>query len=370
MSSENNADVLVIGGGIAGMSAAWRLAMAGAQVVLLEAEPQVGYHSSARSAATFTAAYGNAAIRRVTQDSRSFLEQPPPGFAETPLLRPRGCMTVANAEQTDLLDAELGRSGDVVRRIDPAEALRLVPVLRPEAVASATIQPGCRDIDVDALLGGYRRGFLAAGGRIVINARAERIGRDGAAWWVQTPAGRYVAAKLVNAAGAWADEVARCAGVRPAGLVAKRRTAVLIDAPGSAAWPMVIDAAETLYFKPDAGRLMVSPADETPTEACDAQPEEIDVAIAMDRLQRMTTLQARRVSHRWAGLRTFAPDHTPIVGEAPDAPGFIWLAGQGGYGVMTSPALSALAAACVAGHNPPPDLSPGRAALGPGVVGA
>ena len=362
MTNDMNADVLVIGGGIAGISAAWRLALAGAQVVVLEAEPHVGYHSSARSAATFTAAYGNAAIRRVTEDSRGFLEQPPDGFAETPLMRPRGCMTVASAGQAGLLDAELSLSA-AVKRIDPAEAIRMVPVLRPEAVACAMIEPDCRDIDVDALLGGYRRGLLAAGGRIVTDSRAERVERYGADWRVQTPAGRYSAAKLVNAAGAWADEVALRAGVRPAGLVAKRRTAVLIDAPGSADWPMVVDAAETLYFKPDAGRLMVSPADETPSEPCDAQPEEIDIAIAMDRLQQATTLDVRRISHRWAGLRTFAPDHTPVVGEDADAPGFIWLAGQGGYGVMTSPAMSALAAACVAGQAPPPDLAPDRPGL-------
>jgi D-arginine dehydrogenase len=359
------ADVVVIGGGIAGMSAAWRLATTGARVTLLEAEDQCGSHSTARSAATFTAAYGSAAVRRVTEASRGFLDQPPPGFCDVALTRPRGCMTIAPPEDAALLQAELAQAAPgVLEPVEPSEALRMVPVLRPESVGYAIIEPGCRDIDVDALFNGYRRGLLAAGGQIVTGARVDRIGRDGLAWWVDTPAGRFSGAKLVNAAGAWSDEVARKAGVRPLGLVPMRRTAVLVDAPGSATWPMVQDAAETLYFKPDAGRLMVSPADATPTDPCDAQPEELDVAIAMDRLQRATTLDVRQVSHRWAGLRTFTPDHTPVVGEDAGAPGFIWLAGQGGYGVMTSPAMSALAAAAVSGIAPPGDLGPDRAGLG------
>ncbi len=357
-------DVLVVGGGIAGMSAAWRLAVAGARVTLLEAEAQCGSHSTARSAATFTTVYGSPAVRRVTEESRAFLERTPAGFSEVALTRPRGCMTVAAAADAGRLDAELARTAPgAIHAIDAAEALRLVPALRPEAAVHAILEPGCRDIDVDALFGGYRRGLLAAGGRIATDARVERAGRDGAGWWVDTPAGRFTADRLVNAAGAWADVVAERAGVRPLGLVPKRRTAVLVDAPGSAAWPMVQDASETLYFKPDAGRLMVSPADQTPSEPCDAQPEELDVAVVMDRLGHATTIDLRRVSHRWAGLRTFAPDHSPVVGEDADAPGFVWLAGQGGYGVMTSPALSAIAAAAVRGTPPPPDLAADRPGL-------
>ena len=361
-----NADVLVIGGGIAGMSVAWRLAVAGARVILLEAESQCGTHSTARSAATLTENYGTAAVRRLSLASRAFLASPPPGFAETPLLRPRGSLTVARAGEEGLLDAALAegrRHVPAMAPIAPAEVLRMVPVLRPEAVAAAFIEPDVGDIDVDALFNGYRRGLLAAGGTVVTNARAERIGRDGAAWWVQTPASRYGAAKLVNAAGAWADQVATLARIRPVGLVPKRRTALIVDAPDSAGWPMVNDATETLYFKPDAGRLMVSPADATPTEPCDAYPEELDIAIAMDRLETMTTLAVRHVSHRWAGLRTFAPDHSPVVGEDPAAPGFFWLAGQGGFGVMTSPALSAAGADAVMGQPVASDITVDRATL-------
>ena len=343
-------DVIVIGGGIAGMSVAWRLAVAGAKVTLLEAEAQCGMHSTARSAATLTEAYGTSAVRRLTVASRSFLAAPPPGFTEVTLLRHRGSLTVARADEVALLDAALadGRTHvPAMSRIDPAEVLRMVPVLRPEAVAAAFIEPDVSDIDVDALFSGYRRGLLAAGGRVLTSAQAQQIGQDGAAWWVDTPAGRFAAAKLVNAAGSWADRVAETAGIRPVGLIPHRRTAVIVDAPGSSEWPMVNDATETLYFKPDAGRLMVSPADATPCEPCDAQPDELDIAITIDRLQQATTLDVRRVSHRWAGLRTFSADHSPVVGEDAEAKGFIWLAGQGGFGVMTSPALSALGATAV-----------------------
>ncbi len=361
-----NGDILVLGGGIAGMSVAWRLAVARAQVVLLEAEEQCGMHSTARSAATLTEAYGTSAVRRLTVASRPFLAAPPPGFTEVPLLRHRACLTVARADEEELLDAALaeGRTHvPAMSRIDPAEVLRMVPVLRPEAVAAAYIEPDVCDIDVDALFSGYRRGLLAAGGRVVTGARSQRIGRDGAAWWVDTPAGRFSAAKLVNAAGAWADQVAELAGLQRANLVPHRRTALIIDAPGSTDWPMVNDATETLYFKPDAGRLMVSPADATPCEPGDAQPDELDIAITMDRLGQATTLDVRRVSHRWAGLRTFAPDHSPVVGEDVDAKGFIWLAGQGGFGVMTSPELSALGAAAAMGHPVPADIDAIRVRL-------
>ncbi len=361
------ADVLVIGGGIAGMSVAWRLATAGAKVTLLEAESHCGTHSTARSAATLTENYGTAAVRRLSLASRAFLASPPPGFADTPLLRPRGALTVAGPGEEGLLAAALAEGREhlpAMAPLDPAEALRMVPVLRPEAVVAAFIEPDVADIDVDALFNGFRRGLLAAGGSVLSDARAERITRDGTAWRVETPAGRHAAAMLVNAAGAWADQVARLAGAQPAGLTPMRRTALIVDAPGSADWPMVNDATETLYFKPDAGRLMVSPADATPTEPCNAYPEELDVAVAMDRLQTVTTLAPRHVSHRWAGLRTFSPDHSPVVGEDTRLPGFFWLAGQGGFGVMTSPALSASAAAAVLGEPVTADINIARYAAG------
>ncbi len=353
-------DVLVIGGGVAGLSIAWRLAAAGASVTVLEAEAQCGFHSSGRSAAMLTENYGPPSVRALTAASRDFLAAPPAGFSEAPLLRHRGSLTVARADQAALLEAELAHARQhtpSMTAIDPAEVRRLVPILRPEAVAHAMLEPDACDIDADALQAGYRRGLLAARGRIVTASAAAAIRRDGGAWRVESGAGSFAAAALVNAAGAWADAVATLAGVRPAGLQPKRRTAILLDAPDSAAWPMVNEVAEQFYFKPDAGRLMVSPADATPTEAGDAQPEELDVAIAVDRVMAATTLEVRRVPHRWAGLRTFAADAAPVIGEDALAPGWFWCAGQGGFGVMTSPALSALAAGAVLGQPVPAALS-------------
>ncbi len=359
-------DVLVVGGGVAGLSVAWRLSKAGAQVTVLEAEPHCGYHSSGRSAAMLTENYGPFSVRALTADSRTFLADPPAGFADVPLLQSRGSLTVARAEQAALLEAELEqarRFTPSIRPIDPAEVLRMVPPLRPEAVVHAMIEPDCCSIDADALQAKYRRGLLGGNGCVITGACVSSVGRDGDAWVVETPVGRFAAAAVVNAAGAWADQVAGLAGVRLAGLQPKRRTAVIVDAPGSAAWPMVNDAAGELYFKPDAGRLMVSPVDATPFEPGDVQADEFEVALAMDRLTRATTLQPRRVAHRWAGLRTFAADDAPVIGEDGQARGFFWLAGLGGFGVMTSPALSALAAGAVLGHDVPPGLSCERATL-------
>ena len=367
MNGSHTPDVLVVGGGVAGLSVAWHLAEAGVRVTVLEAESQCGYHSSGRSAAMLTENYGPPSVRALTAASRSFLADPPEAFAESELLRPRGSLTVARAEQAALLEAELAHARQhtpSITAIDPVEVLRMVPALRPEAVAHAMLEPNCCDIDADALQLGYRRGVLARGGEIVTGARVARVVRMGSAWQVETTAGRFAVPALVNAAGAWADAVASCAGVRPARLQPKRRTAIIVDAPGSASWPMVNDVAEELYFKPDAGRLMVSPADATPTEPSDVQAEELDVAIAVDRLLTATTLAVRRVAHRWAGLRTFAADGAPVIGEDAQAPGFFWLAGQGGFGVMTSPALSALSAGAVLGRDVPPALSCERPALG------
>ena len=359
-------DVLVVGGGVAGLSVAWRLAVAGAQVTVLEAEAQCGYHSSGRSAAMLTENYGPPSVRALTASSRAFLATPPAGFTEVVLLRPRGSLTVARADQAAALEAELAHARQhtpSITAIDPADVLRMVPVLRPEAVVHAMLEPQCCDIDADALQAGYRSGLRAAGGRVVTAARVGGIARAGGEWQVQTTAGGFGAPALVNAAGAWADRIAACAGVRPAGLQPKRRTAIVVEAPGSAAWPMVNDLAEELYFKPDAGRLMVSPADATPNDPGDVQPEELDVAIAVDRLMAATTLPVRHVAHRWAGLRTFAADAAPVIGEDAQAPGFFWLAGLGGFGVMTSPALSELAAGAVLGRRVPPGLACEREAL-------
>ena len=346
------ADVIVIGGGIAGAGAACEIADAAA-VILLEREAHCGYHATGRSAASFTENYGTATVRRLAIAGRGFFENPPPGFAEHPLVRPRGMITVARRDQLAALEAELERARRFVPSIRPmarAEALGLVPVLRADYLAEAIFEPHSLDIDVHGLHQGYLRGMKARGGRIITDAEIEAIEHGAGRWSVATRAGPFEALHLVNAAGAWADEIARKAGLRPLGLQPKRRTAFTIDPPPSAAidaWPLVNDIGEEFYFKPDAGQIMVSPADAEPSLPTDAQAEELDVAIGVDRLQQATSIVVTRVNRKWAGLRTFARDGNPIVGEDPAARGFFWLAGQGGYGVKTAPALSRILAGLV-----------------------
>lgn len=351
----------VIGGGIAGAGVAFEIA-AFASVVLLEREDHCGTHATGRSAASFTETYGNSVIRRLAMASRSFLADPPSGFADVPLLKPRGTVTIARADQADALEGALERARALVStvvRIDPAEAIRRVPVLRPEAVAVAMLEPDAMEIDVDALHRGFLRGAARRGARILTGTGVEAIERCGSRWRVTTSRGEIHASILVDAAGAWADDVARLAGLRPLGLVPKRRTAFLVPVPDGVeigGWPLVDDVGETFYFKPDAGRLFVSPADATPSLPVDAYPDDLDVAIGVDRLERATTLDIRRVHRAWAGLRTFAADRSPVVGPDPAAADFIWLAGQGGYGIKTSPALSRACAALVRREPLPDDL--------------
>lgn len=354
-------DFLIVGGGIAGASAGYFLAEHG-RVVLLEREEAPGYHSTGRSAALFTETYGNAAIRALTVSSGSFLRDPPKGFTDHPLLTPRGSMIVAPRDaETAYRDAlaEGQRYVDSVRALGVEEALALCPALRRERLGYAFLEPDAMDMDVHAIHQGFLRGLRARGGEIVSSAEVTALVRRGSVWEATTPAGRWEAPLVIDAAGAWADEVARLAGVRQMGLVPKRRTAFTIDPPAgydTSKWPMVSDIEETLYFKPESGRLLVSPADQTPIAPCDVQPEEMDVAEAADRLQAKTTIEVRRVLRKWAGLRSFVRDKTPVVGPAPDAPGFFWLAGQGGYGIMTSPAMGRLTVALATGGTVPDEL--------------
>lgn len=354
-------DVAIIGAGIAGASVAAQIGE-GRSVVLLERESQPGYHTSGRSAAVFSETYGNATVRALSVASRAFLENAPLGFTASPILMPRGAMHVGAATDVDLLDRFHEAAHALVksvRRLSRAEVLERVPVLKAEHIAGGVLEPDARDIDTNGLLQGFLRQFRAGGGRILLDAEVRGLDRTPAGWVIETPMGMIRAEIVVNAAGSWADEVAQMAGVRPAGLVPKRRTAFTFrpetDIP-FAAWPLVIGAREDLYFKPDAGNLLVSPADETPSNATDAQPEEIDVAIAADRLMTATTLEVRQIAHRWAGLRTFSADKTPVSGFDPNATSFMWLAGQGGYGFQTAPAMAEFAAAIVMGKPVPPRL--------------
>ena len=353
---------IVIGGGIAGASAAYFLAERG-PTLLLEREEQPGYHTTGRSAALYSEAYGNAAIRSLTTGARPFFMAPPRGFAEHPVLTPRGAMFVGRGDQLAALDraaAETGALQPSIRRIDGAEARRICPVLRPDQIAGAVLEPEAMDIDVHALHQGFLRGLRARGGGVATSAEALALERTASGWRVRSTAGAFEGRVLVNAAGAWADVVAGLAGAAPIALVPKRRTAILFSPPAGcdiAAWPLVVDVDETFYFKPDAGKLIGSPADETPSPPCDAQPEELDVALAVERIQQAADLPIARIERRWAGLRCFVADKTPVVGYDGAVDGFFWLAGQGGYGIQTSPALGRLAAALIAGEGAPADLA-------------
>jgi D-arginine dehydrogenase len=354
------ADIIVVGSGIAGASVAAHLATT-CSVILLEGEARPGYHATGRSAALFSQIYGNPLIRTLTRASRDFLWHPDPEFTPSALTRPRASLFIATTAQVPALDqfAALPDVAPETRPVTAAEALELCPALRTEYVAAALLEHGSADIDVHALHDGYLRQFRRRGGRIVCDSPVQSLLHDGRHWRAEAPAGTFAAPLIVNAAGAWADQLAALAGVEPLGLTPLRRTAVLIDAPRNHAcggWPMVIDIDEAFYFKPDAGSLLLSPADETPAPPGDVQAEEWDVAVAVERIQAATTLDIRTLKRRWAGLRTFAPDRTPVVGFSAAKPGFFWLAGQGGYGIQTAPALSRAAAALILGERLPADL--------------
>jgi D-arginine dehydrogenase len=361
------ADVVVVGGGIAGVSGAAELAVAGADVVLVEAEDQLGQHTTGRSAAVISETYGNHVVRSMTVSSRSFFESPPALFAG-PLLSERGVLWVAVAGQENLARAQATASRELVPSVvylDGAEARARCPVLREEAVAAAVWEPNAADIDVNALLTGYRRTATTAGAVIATDRALRRARHDGRQWQVETTRGPLTARVIVNAAGAWADAVAWSCGIEPLGLEPLRRTAFLFDIPGRASdpsWPLVVDLDGTYYFKPESARLLGSPSDETPSEPCDARPEEIDVALALERIGAAVGVELRHASRPWAGLRTFASDRTPVVGVDPSAPDFVWLAGQGGFGIQTAPAMArAVTAAVIDRADPFLDaLSPAR----------
>ena len=344
-------DVVVVGGGIAGVSVAATLAET-SKVVVLERESHPGLHSTGRSAALFSEIYGGEAVRALSRGSREFFYSPPEGFVSAPIVRQRSTLHIATAEQRSQLDAfaTLPDIAPAIRRLDGAAARVLCPILRDGYVVSAALETASADLDVNGLHQGWLRKLRAHGGRLLVNAEVNTLEHTGSAWKIVTPGHIFQADVVINAAGAWADVLARRAGVREIGLQPRRRTALIVDVPAGMnvdTWPMVIDIDEQFYFKPDAGALLLSPADETPSEPCDAWPDDWDVAVAVDRVQNATTLEVERVRRSWAGLRSFVSDREPVVGFAPDAPGFFWLAGQGGYGIQTAPAMATLAAALV-----------------------
>ncbi len=347
-------DIIIIGAGIAGATAAAHLSPH-RRVALIEAEESAGYHTTGRSAALWVQNYGPPDVRELSRLSRAFFENPPQGFTATPLMRRRAVLLVATEAQLPDLDAALAE-GIGLRRVTAAEAKQMLPAIRPGAIAAGAVEDDAFDMDVAAIHQGFLRQLRENGGILALRHRAGKIERRGVQWQVETTTGETVSAPVVvNASGAWGDEIAALAGVAPLGLTPKRRTAAIVDpAPHDPEnWPMVCDVKEKWYARPEARtRLMVSPADQTPSYPHDVRPEEYDVALGIDRMQQVLDIEVRRVEHQWAGLRTFSPDGSLAFGWDARAENFFWSVGQGGYGIQTSPAAGQLVADLVLGRDP------------------
>lgn len=353
----SNFDVIVIGGGMAGAGVAAELARE-RRVLLLEAEERPGMHTTGRSVSVHSETYGSPCVRLLSRAGREHFLRGADGIT---FASDRGCLYLATEAQIDRLDA-FGRQPTVapsVERIGQTEIRALSPLLRPGVVVAALYERHAYSLDVDAIHADYLKRFRRAGGVTECSAPVTKLDYFGEQWTVETKGRRFCAPVIVNAAGAWGDVVAMMAHVRPVGLQPMRRTVALVDPPAGidpSRWPMAVDIDEQFYLKPDAGKIILSPADETPMDPCDAWAEEIDVAIAVDRVQQVFDLPVNRVAHSWAGLRTFAPDRTPVAGFDPEVPGFFWLVGQGGYGIQTAPGLSRFSAAMILGKDMPSDL--------------
>jgi len=370
-----SSDILVIGGGIAGLSAAAELARH-AKVTVLEAEAQIGFHSSGRSATMLHYALGDRLVRALTLASRPFFDSPPEHFSDVPLGRRMPVLVYARNDELgglDALDAEISRFA-TLERLDSQGVHKLCPLLREEARHGIADRNGIR-LDPHALLQGFLRQLRGRGGELKTGQRLDRAEWRSGAWHVTTETGgSFSAPILVNAAGAWGDVVAQKAGVGPIGLRPRRRTIITFDAPPGAeldGLPFAKTVGDELYFAPESGRLFASPMDEVPSDPCDAQPDEYEVALAAARVEERTIVKVERIHSRWAGLRTFAPDRRPVAGFAPGADGFFWLVGQGGFGLQTSPVMARIAAALIAGEPwplsevAPDELGPERFAHSP-----
>ena len=365
MSSRNETRFAIIGGGIAGASLGYRLAEAlgsGKAIKIFEREDRPGYHSTGRSAAVYTETYGPPVIRALTAGSRQFFDNPPDGFAAHELLHPLGLLlagTESARKRAEAIYSDCRALTPNVEFLEGRAISDLVPVLKPEWTAVGVHEPDAMSMDVAALHEGYLRGLKAMGGEIIVDAEVLAIERASVDWKLETKNGPWSAEILINAAGAWADELANLAQLSPLGLQPKRRTAIVFQAPDNlpdSGWPMVNDVDETFYFKPDAGRILASPEEETPMPPCDVQPDELDIAITVDRLETATTFEIRRIDNKWAGLRSFFRDGIPATGFDAKSDSFFWLAGQGGYGITTSDALARLSTAMLLGQETPTDL--------------
>ncbi|WP_353510290.1 FAD-dependent oxidoreductase [Intrasporangium sp.] len=355
-------DVVVVGGGVAGVSVAYELAL-DHTVLLVEMEPTLGYHATGRSAAMYLETYGGPQVRALTIGSRAFLEDPPAGFDRT-LMTPRPLLQIARSGRGEIIDALHEQVRALVSdasTVDAAVAAQLCPILRPEAVAKGLFEPHAMELDVHALHQGFVKGLRARGGTVVRRRPVEHLRQSDEGWQVHAADGVVARGRVVvNAAGAWADQVAKAAGCAPVGLSPRRRTIFTVPgdgAPQDPLMPLLYDAEETFYVKPEGEQFLCSPADRTGCEPADVKPDTMEIARALDEIREVTTLAARSVRTSWAGLRTFAPDEEFVVGFDPEADGFFWLAGQGGYGIQTAPATARLAASLVRGSQAPGDLT-------------
>jgi D-arginine dehydrogenase len=370
-------DFIVVGAGISGAAAAAALAEEG-RVALVEAESAPGLHSTGRSAALYTPNYGGPVARRLNVASGAFYGSPPEGFADHPLLSPRGALTLAMPGQEHLLEPVLANANPAhpIERVTPARAAQMAAFLRPDFIAAAVHEAGVMDMDVAATHQGFLRSFRQRGGVLHCKAPVQALRRAGGAWQVKAGAQDLEAPVVVNASGAWGDVVGGLAGATPVGLVPKRRTAVLVDPPAGmdvSAMPVIEFAGHGPYMKPQGAAIMASPADETPDTPRDVQPDDMDVAVLVDWIERHSFVTVHRAPRTWAGLRSFVRDGAPVVGFDPGVEGFFWLVGQGGFGIMMAPVLARIAAALACGAPVPADLaargitaddlSPGRPGL-------
>lgn len=334
-------DFLVIGAGISGASAAAELSKAGS-VVVLEAESVPGYHSTGRSAALFTPNYGPDLVRKISRLSYDFLKNPPEVFTNNKLLEPRGMMSVALGQPLSCLTSLVDAGNGEIELIDKNQTLQLAPFLNPDKLQGAAYEEAVEDIDVAALHQGFLKALSISGGELIVNMAVKGITRHNGVWEISAGDEVFRSRIVVNAAGAWADSIGSMAGLRPIHLSPKRRSAILVDVPGTidlAKVPAMDFVGGENYIKPEKTRLMVSPGDAVPVEAQDIQADDYDIAVLVDWLESTTSIRVSRIDHQWAGLRSFVPDGHPVVGFASEAEGFFWLAGQGGYGIMMAPSL-------------------------------
>jgi D-arginine dehydrogenase len=361
VSTTRRCEIVVVGAGVAGTAAAAELAQHH-QVVLVEREAQPAMHASGRSASVLSESSGHPVVCALARLSRPFFEHPPEGFSEHPLLAPRGLLWIGEAgdeETLDALYAAAASTATTLRRLDADATAELLPSFQRSALAGGGVhEPDAMVIDTAELIQGNLRRLRRSDGELHLTSEAIEVTRGDDGWIVAAGEHRWSTRHVVNAAGAWVDVVAERAGVAPLGMRALRRTAALVPAPDEVAqWPLVMDVAGRYYCEPETGGLLISPADETHVDPCDAQPDELDVALAIERVAAASGLPIRSIRRAWAGLRTFAPDRVPVLGEESDAPGFWWLAGQGGAGIKTAPAMATLLATLIGGHAFPDEAA-------------